>query len=216
MNWGKLALTPAETVTVTGTADSQERNQIASFSAGVTSVNDNRDTAVNEVNTKTETIIAAVKDFGIPEADIQTQNLSINQNEEVFYSEGAQRSRPGQWRANNSIEVTLRDIDRASALADLLTKSGATNVYGPNFRTQDTDQAENALLEEAIEAARTKADIIAGAAGKTLGEIITVTEGTGSQPILPFESRGMGGGGAPVEPGTTTVSKTVTVIFELK
>lgn len=214
VKWGKLELKPAQTVTVSGSAESQERNQIASFTAGVSAVYDDKQTAIDEVNGKTKTIIDAVKDFGIAEDDIQTQSLSVNQGEQSYYEEGTYKTRPGQWRVNNSIEITLREIEKASALANLLTNSGATNVYGPNLRTDDTKTAENSLLEKAIENARQKAVIIAAAAGKSVGEVVSVNEGYSSQPLYRVFEAG-GGGGAPIEPGTSTVSKTVTVVFEL-
>ncbi len=215
VNWGKLELSPASTVTVTGQAKTQERSQIATFTAGVSSVNDDKETAVNEVNGKIETIISAVKDFGIDEKDIQTQNLSVYQTEERFYEEGVQKSRPGQWRVSNSIEIKLRDVDEASTLAGLLTNSGATSVHGPSFSLEETQEAEVGLLEEAIENAREKAETIAEGSNRTLGRIISVTEGTQAASV--YRAVGLeAGGGAPIEPGTETVGKTVTVVFELK
>lgn len=216
VDWGKIQFSPAKTITVSGQAKSQERSQIATFTAGVSAVNDDKDTAVNEVNQKVATIIAAVKDFGIPEKDIKTQNLSVYQAEETYYEEGIRKQRPGQWRVSNSISITLRDVDQASALANLLSGSGATNVHGPNFTADDTQTAETALLAKAIASAREKAKVIAEASGGKLGKVISVTEGTRSQPIFRALEAGGVGGGAPIEPGSSTVSQTVTVIFEIK
>src|SRR3989344_355246 len=133
VHWGKVELTPSATVTVTGIAESQERSQIANFSAGVTAVNDNKDTALSEVDQKVTAIIAAVKNFGIAPEDIKTQNLNVYQSEEQFYEDGVSKMRPGQWRVNNTIEIKVREVDRAQELAAVLTQSGANNIYGPNF-----------------------------------------------------------------------------------
>ncbi len=216
VNWGELKLAPAETITVVGTAKTQERSQIASFTAGVSSINDDKEAAINEVNQKVALIIEAVKSFGISEADIQTQNLSIYQSEETFYEEVRQKQRQGQWRVSNSINITLRDIDQASELASLLTSSGATDVYGPNFRLDDTQEAESGLLDQAIANARGKAEIIAKASDGRLGKVISVSEGYQTARVYPVMFEGGMGGGAPIEPGAETVSKTVTVVFELK
>lgn len=218
VQWGNLAMKPAEVVTVTGQAKTQQKTQVATFTAGVGAVNTDKDAAVKEVNEKIEEIIASVKRFGITDADIRTQNMSIYQDQEQYYDQDSQsqRSRPGQWRVNNTIEVKLRNIDDASEFASLLASSGATNVWGPNFSLEDTTEAENTLLKDAIDDARKKAETIANASGKKLGEILTVNEGGTSgaaYPMYAFEAGG--GGGAPVEPGSQTVSKTVTVTFEL-
>lgn len=217
IQWGKVELLPAQTVTVMGEAKTQQQNQIASFNAGVSTVNDNKEAAVAEVNQKTESIIVAVKTFGIAESDIKTENLSVYQQEEQYYEDGRQKSRPGQWRVNNSIIITLRTIDRASELTTLLTAGGATNVYGPNFALDDTKEAEVGLIGEAITNARQKAEAIALASGKKLGAVISVSEGAAQPGVVSYAMRdGAGGGGAPVEGGSGTVFKTVTVMFELR
>lgn len=216
VNWGKMEMTPSSVISVTGEAQSQQKNQVANFTAGVSAVNDSKEKAVAEVNANVAEIIKAVKDFGIPDQDIKTQNINVYQGEETFYEEGRQKSEPGQWRVHNSIEITLRDVARASMLVDLLTKSGATNVYGPNFTIEEAQDFETALLGDAIEVAREKAEVIAKASGRKLGEVINVTEGQATPVIRPmFETMGLGGG-TPLEPGSSAISKTVTVTFELK
>ncbi len=214
VNWGKIELSPASTITVSGDAKLEEKSQIASFSAGVTAINDDKETAVNEVNQKVGEIISDVKDFGIAEEDIQTSTLSVSQTQESLIQGETRRVRLGQWRANNTIEIKLRDVDKASSLADLLSESGATNIYGPNFSLDDTQDSEVLLLEKAIDNAREKADKIAKSSGRKLGKIVTVSEGSQSGGV--FRGLEMSDGGAPVEPGTETVYKTVTVMFELR
>lgn len=214
--WGRVELQPSSTITVIGEADSQVKSQIASFNAGVSAINDNKDTAVAEVNQKVNAITTAVKTFGIPAEDIQTQNLSIYQNEEQYYEDGRQKTRAGQWRVNNSIDIKLRDVNRASELANLLSSSGATNVYGPNFTLDDTQAAETELLDLAVQNARQKAEKIAASSSRSLGKTISVTEGgAATPPILYGRMEAGGGGGADLQPGSGTVSKTVTVTFEL-
>lgn len=214
--WGGLRLSAAKTVTVTGEAEKQERSQVATFVAGVTAVNDDKDAAISEVNSKITEIISSLKDFGIKDQDLKTQNLSINQNEQTYYEDGVQKQRPGQWRISNNIEIKLSDASRASSLASLLTKSGATTVYGPNFTLEDISSVQEELLKLAMEDARSKAQVLATLANSNLGEVVSVTEGTGGASV--FQNIGFegGGGGGGLQPGSGTASKTVTVVFELK
>jgi uncharacterized protein YggE len=215
VNWGKIEILPASTITVSGEATLEEKSQIASFTAGITAINDDKETAASEVNQTMSEIISAVKNFGILEEDIQTRNLSVSQSQESFIEDERRKVELGQWRANNTIVITLRDVDKASALADLLSESGATNVYGPNFSLDDTQDSEVVLLEEAINNAREKANTIAKASGRKLGKIVTVSEGLQQSSGI-FKGLEMAGGGTPIEPGTETVYKTVTVTFELR
>lgn len=217
VDWGSFSLKPARTVTVVGEARSQKKSEVASFTAGVNAVGDDKEKAITEVNDKVAAIIASVKEFGIKSEDIKTQNLNIYQNQETYYEEGRQKQRPGQWSVSNSIEIKLRDVDRASSLADLLGKSGANNVYGPNFTLDDDPAAADALFSEAIDNAKSKADRVAKAAGKSLGKVLSITEGVSSSgPVPMYRMEGGGGGGAGLEPGSGTISKSVTVVFELR
>lgn len=218
VNWGSLKLASDRTITVTGSAETKAKNQIASFTAGVSATKDKKEDAVSEVNGKMDEIVKALKAFGIKNEDIKTQNNSIYQMQESYYDNGVQKYRPGQWSVNNSVEIVLREVDRASALADLLAKSGANNVYGPNFMMDTTTSFEEALASAAIEDARKKAAAMAISAGATLGEVVTVVEGGNVSPVYPLmKAMGAGGGGpeAVVEPGSSTVSKSVTVTFRL-
>jgi len=151
-------------------------------------------------------------------SDIQTQSMSVYQRQESYYDNGVQKSKPGQWDVNNTITVTLRNVNRASAMADLLTKSGATNVYGPNFQLDTSKKAEDSLMTEAIADAKIKAEAMAVASGTGLDKVISVSEGSAggvSYPLYAMDGRG-GGGGVAVEPGSTKISKTVTVVWSLK
>jgi uncharacterized protein YggE len=216
-SWGRFELKPTRTVTVVGEAKSQEKSQIAIFSAGVNAFNDDKNAAVNEVNKKVEAIITAVKEFGIVPDDIKTQSLNIYQNQEQYYEEGRQKYRPGQWNVSNTVEIKLRNVDQAAGLAGLLTKSGANNVYGPNFTFDDTSEQATALFDAAIQNAKEKAMKVAAGSGAKLGNVLSVTEAGASQQPVPLYARMEGGGGGvPIEPGSGTVSKSVTVTFELK
>jgi uncharacterized protein YggE len=218
-SWGKLSVLPIQSVTVVGEAKSQEKSQIATFNAGVNAYGDDKQAAINEVNTKVAAIIQAVKEFGIVADDIKTQSLNVYQNQDSYYEDGRQKLRPGQWNVSNTVEIKLRDVDRAATLASVLSKGGATNIYGPNFMFDDTSEASNALIGEALSNAKAKAEQIAQASGRKVGKVIAVTEGTdaGSSPIYKMQGDGFGGGGGnAVAPGSGTVYKTVTVTYELK
>lgn len=216
INWGQVEIAQPKTITVIGEAKGQQKSQVARFTATVTRVNDDKQAAVNEVNQAMNQIINQLVIFGISENDIKTQNISINQQEDWYYDEeGRRKSRPGQWRVSNSLEITLRDVDRAYDLADLLTKSGATNVWGPNFYVDEITSLEGDLLNKALENAREKAKQLAEKEGKKLGDVINISESGVEigQEIRPLEGAG---GGGPIAPGSSRIKKTLVATFELR
>ena len=216
MDWGRMSMQD-NLIVVSGTSKEQKRNEIAKFTAGASAVNSDRDAATNEVNGVVTKIAEAVKTFGIKDEDIKTSNLSIYQEEESYWEDGVQKRRKGQWRVSNNVEVVLRNVDQASRLAEILTENGATNVYGPMLTLDDSQKASDELLASAIEDAKEKALIMAEAAGGSLGEVVSVVEGSSPATVYrTMMSEAGGGGGMPIEPGSSMVSKTVTVSFRLK
>lgn len=222
INWGKIEIAPASTITVTGTSKLTQAPQIANFSATVSVNDDDKDTAVNSVNTKMTELISAVKAFGIADADIQTSQVNVYENssqpEILIYPPRPTTTK--KWQASNSITIKLRDTSKASGLTDLLNNSGATGVSGPNFTVEDTSSSDAQLLTDAIADAKSNAEAIAKAGGRKLGKMITVTEGYSNQPFYTLTAQkaadSSGSVPSPIEPGSQTLTKTVTVIFELK
>lgn len=225
--WPYLPFHSPYTVTVTGTAQQDVANQVATFNASVTATNPNKQTAIDSVNTKMDALIKSIKDFGIADSDIKTQNVSVYQMptslpvpqgaQTLIYPVPPQQTGNGDWQASNSITITLRDVSKASGLTDILNKSGATNVYGPNLTTDNTSAQEADLLAKAMANAKSKADSIAKAGGQSVGRIVTMQESDGGYPVPLYATKGLGAGSsAPIQPGTSTLSKTVTVTFELR
>ena len=231
-HWGSLEMGATSTITVSGLAKKEQNNQIANFTAGMDSIETSKEEALNKVNEAMNQLIAKVKDFGIKEEDIQTQTASVYQETEyvdsntsgvtsMIYPERGDAQK-GDWRANNSVSIKLREVDRAEALLAILNESGANYVYGPDFSIENADLASDELLVDAVINAREKAEKIATANNQKVGKIIALTEG-GVSPIYSAYKlmAPMAGGGdevaidANLEPGSSTTSKTVTVTFEL-
>lgn len=217
VNWGTLMLQPSSTISVSGTAQKQESNQVAQFYAGMSAVNDDKEAAIEEVNSQMEEVISKVKEFGIPEEDIKTQNLSVYQSQDSVTVDGRQRTQPGQWRANNSIQIKLKEVDRTSELMSVLTESGLTDISGPNFMLDENNESEAELISLAVDDAKAKAEQVAASQGKKVGQILSITEsGAVSTPLYSSRIAEGYGGAAPVEPGSTTISASVSVTFELR
>lgn len=219
IHWGSFEITPASVVTVTGTSKIDASPQVANFTATVSISDDDKDKATSEVNTKMADLINSLKIFGINDSDIQTAQVSVYENaqpEIMIYP--PRPTNVKKWQASNTVTIKLRDTTQASALTDLLNKSGATSVSGPNFSIEDTKTNDAELLTQAIADAKSKAQAMAKAGGRTLGRMVTVTEGSSSQPYPLYAAIGKtdSSTSTPIEPGTQTLTKTVTVIFELR
>lgn len=209
------------TVTVVGYAESGTQNEVASFTATVSALDDDKSAAVANVEAGITKLHGALQKFGIVDADIKTQSINIWQREEQYWDEkdSQNKFRKGQWDVSNSIDIKLRDIKKADALSSLLAESGATNVYGPNFALDDPVTASDNLSDLALQNAMAKAEKLALYSGRRLGEVLGISEvGSSYAPYYAptVGAGGMGGGGGGMSVGTSTVSKSLNVTFELK
>lgn len=233
--WPYLPFHAPYTVTVTGMAQGSVSNQVATFNATVTTSDNDKQKAIDTTNTKMTSLIDAVKNYGVNESEIKTGSISVYQNPGIYpmmqgsapsgsgtaqtqvYPMPPIRVGNGGWTASNSITITLHDVSKAGGLADVLNASGATNVYGPNFTVDNTSDAQSTLLTQAIEDAKKKATNIAKANNQSIGKMVSVSEdNVGNVYPLYAKAAGAPGTTTPVEPGTTSLSKEVTVTFELK
>ena len=221
ISWGKITLAPERTVTVSGYAETKISNQIANFSAGVSTIHEMKEAAVSEANMKIAEVVFGVKGLGIEEKDIQTSQMNVYQMQENVDPSmmGRGKVKLGQWSANYTLEITLRDVKKASELANLLNSSGATNVYGPNFSLDASSRSGDKLIGEAVADSRIKAEAVAVAGGAKLGKLISVSEGGPSNPgiySMMAKSAVDSSISAPMEIGSTSVSKTVSVVWGLE
>lgn len=212
---------PKKTVSVTGYASSTVINQIARFTANVTTKDADKAKAVQSITDKSNKVVDEIKKFGIDYKDIKTTNMSVYQLQEPYYEGGYTQYKPGDWQAMLSVEVVVRDMEKSSEFASLLANLDTSDVYGPNLMLDDKKIDDTDLIAEAMADARRKAEILAEKSGGKLGRVVSVVESYSSYtPYYPMYSAkvGMGGGDAslPIEPGTSDTSKSLMVVFEVR
>jgi len=93
---------------------------------------------------------------------------------------------------------------------------------GLNFEVSDPSRGRDAGLKAAFDDAKSKASLLAQAAGRALGPAIAISEGggTGAPPPRPYgiamAAKAEAVSEVPVEAGTQENSYTVSVVFELR
>jgi len=215
IEWKGIRLSSKSYITVSGSYTQQETNNVAGFNVSVFSTKDAKEDAVKDANTKMAGIIEKVKSFGVDAKDMKTDS-SIYQNEDYYYENGSQKSRMGQWRATSNLNITLREVEKADALSQLLSSLEVSSMYGPNFYKEDSAENDAAALNKAMDNAIEKAQTIAKGQSRKLGKILAITEGYNNQGYKVFEGYGGGGAEGLGLPGTTSETKTLSVTFELK
>jgi uncharacterized protein YggE len=210
----------AETVTVEGTGHASVTPDRFTFTVGVQTVAPTVDDAVSQNNTRVAKIIAALKKAGAQDADIQTAQFNIWPQQD--YREN-QLPRILGYQVSNSITVRSTKVADAGRLLGIAIGAGVNTSSGINFEVSDPARGRDAGLRSAFEDARAKASLLAQAAGRSLGRVLMINEGTERAPqpypmptrTMAMESR-VANADVPVESGTTELTFHITATFELR
>jgi uncharacterized protein len=199
---------------VSATGDSETRPDLATFSAGVSSIGVTSVAATAANNAKMNAVMAAVEGLGVKRDDTQTQGLSVNR---IDYG----RNR-GQYEASNTVSVKVRKIDTAGQAIGAATAAGANIVSGPNLTVDDREAANLSAYAAAYKAARARADTYAKAAGLKVERIISITDGSATEePMYAAEAMNMPPvvrqtSAPPIRAGMNSSTATVSVAFALR
>lgn len=209
-----LACLPAHAlerlVTVSGEATVAVAPDSAVIRIGVTSQGKSAREA-SDANTKKMTaVLAAIKDSGIADRDVQTSRLSLQPQ---YDPNKAGPARLLGFQVTNQVTVRIRDIDKLPTILDHAIGAGANEMSGIEFLVSDQSKLLDQVRDEAIADARRKAELYAKAAGGRLGPVSAITEEGSTPPPRPLAA--MRAGAIPVAPGEQTLRAVVSVSFEL-
>jgi uncharacterized protein YggE len=208
-------------ITVSGTGRVRVAPDRVMFNAGVETVAPSVDAAVRENNAKTQRVVDALKAAGAKAEEIQTSNFSIYPQYE--YHEGGRKPTITGYQVNNTITVTRSKVDDAGRLLQAAITAGVNNASGLNFFVSDPARGRDEGLRKAFADARSKAQTLAAAAGRTLGAAIAIGEASASYPVpTPMVGRAMAmeaskvGNEVPVQAGQEEVVFQINATFALQ
>lgn len=210
-----VAVAENATITVTGSASVTLKADYARISVGVSSKAATVEQAANENNAAIFAVIEALKEAGVAEEDIATSNYSV-------YAEYDYASFGGQkltgYNVTNQLTVIIRDMEHIGATLDKATAAGANNIYNIEFLSTKADEAQDEATVYAVQDAMRRAKLLAGAAGLELGGIKSISDTVASYGIVTrsYASKLDAAAGNSILPDDTSVSASVTIVFELK
>ena len=210
-----VAVADDATITVTGSASVTLKADYARISVGVSSKAATVEQAANENNAAIYAVIDALKEAGVAEEDIATSNYSV-------YAEYDYASFGGQkltgYNVTNQLTVIIRDMAHIGATLDKATAAGANNIYNIEFLSTKADEAQDEATVYAVQDAMRRAKLLASAAGLNLGGIKSISDTVASYGIVTrsYASKLDAVAGNSILPDDTSVSASVTIVFELK
>ncbi|MFV0385614.1 SIMPL domain-containing protein [Paracoccus sp. (in: a-proteobacteria)] len=202
---------------VTGQGEARVTPDLAVVQIGVVSHAPQADAAMRQ-NAAVQALLISITTMaeGLSEADIQTSGLMINPV--MDYSDGSAPKLTG-YEANNVITIRVSDLVGLGKLLDSLVEAGANRITDITFLREDSGEEEDQARRAAVADARHKAEVMAGAAGLTLGPVIGMQETAsepGPQPRMRMMAADMAeGASTPVHPGQLSITAQVQVEYAL-
>jgi uncharacterized protein YggE len=119
------------------------------------------------------------------------------------------------YAASNSVSA-VSDVDDAPGLIDATAEAGANQISGPGLSSSNAEELYRAALANAVADARLRAEVLAKAAGRSLGEVTTIVEGGAAMPVPYAERAALDAGSTPIVPGEQETTATISVTFSLR
>ena len=205
-------------VDVSATGEVTRIPDVALISAGVVTRSTTASAAIQDNARRMERVIAALKQAGVADRDIQT--TAINLNPEYRYAENQPPQLVG-YTASNQLTIRFRDIRSSGRILDALVAEGANQINGPTMTIDRPDAALDEARANAVAMGRQRADLYARALGKRVTRVISVSE-SGSHyappPPMPMAERAMAAQAADTKivPGEQKLQVTLAMVFELQ
>ncbi len=211
------AATLPRTITVVGEGTVATQPDIAQIQVGVEVAGDNAQDASAEAAEAMQAILDALKEVGIAAKDIQTSGYNIFVDRPM--TPAGIPGREVVYRVNNTVSVTVRDLDSVGDVLGAVIEAGANNIYGVNFSLDDPDEVMAEARAKAAEDALARAEELAGLHGVALGEVVSVSEVIGGMGLPAYDSVnasiGMGSGGGPIMPGEMKMTARLQVVYAI-
>ena len=160
-------------ITVSGEADVRVVPDEVIVTVGIETWNKNMQIARTQNDEIVKRVLALADELGIAGQHVQTDYVSI----EPRYRNGYYEDRDFiGYFVHKNIVVTLRDLTQFEDLLAGALDAGAHYIHGIEFRTTELRQHRDQARALAIEAAREKAEAMAGELGQQVGQPLLIQE----------------------------------------
>ena len=139
--------------------------------------------AMDAASAATSEVLAAIEQAGIAQRDVQTSSVDLSPR-----WDHSQNGRPilSGYVASNTLSVRVRALDGLGGLLDAVVGTGANTMNGLTFTVAEPRPLEDEARALAVRDARAKAELLAQAAGVTLGQVVNISEAGSAMPPSPL------------------------------
>ena len=187
---------------------------VAYINIGVQSESKNVTEALDINNEQAQAVANALMELGVAQEDIQTTAFNVYPQKE-YSPMGEEIST--KYIVENTVYVSVRDLQNLGALLDTVVRSGANSINGISFDVTDKQSAISEARELAMQNAKSQAEELAAASGVEIVKIKYLSSYTNSTPYSIAEAKVYDGmGAASVSAGQLIISVDVSITYAIK
>lgn len=209
---------PLRTITVAGEGEATGVPDVAITTLGVDASAPKAGSAVADASARMKAVVDALRRARVADRDIRTEEFSVffESDPNPPRSENPPARPAGSYRVRNTVQVTIRDIVRASEVLDAALAAGANAVSGIRFTIEDPASLRTKARERAVADSRSRAEALARASGVAVGPVVSITEGSGGFTPRPMAARTMAMESAPpIEAGELAERVQIEAVYEI-
>lgn len=208
---------PVPQISVSGEGKIKVKPDQVAINFGVENIGKDA-TEVKKLNDETvDKVMKYIKKFGIPSADYQTNNVSLNRTYDYD-------KKKYNYQASQQVTILLKDITRYDDLMMGLVDNGINNISNIEFKSSKMEALKSEARIAAMKDAKKKAEDYVSILNQKVGKALIITDN--SQPYYPqprmykstmaMDSMGGGASQETLAAGEIEVIANVTVSFVLE
>lgn len=160
-------------------------------------------------------MLQVIKKSSIAEKDYQTQRVNLYKTREY-------QEKKDYFVANQTITITLRNLENYEKLMADLMAAGANSINGVEFKSTQTEKVATEIRGKAVLNAKKKAEDYASALNQSIGKALIISDQSmvNNPRVYMMKTAMAAADSAEMEQtlaiGEIEISTTVNVVFELK
>jgi uncharacterized protein YggE len=204
--------TPTPSISVSASGEVKVTPDRAYVTVGVMTRGATAAAAGAENARKQQAILDTLRKMGFTPQQLTTSGYNVSPD--MRYNQQTGESTITGYSVRNSVRVEVRQIAQVGPVIDAALKKGSNEIQGVAFFSSQADSARREALKEAVALSRADAEVLAQAAGGSLGELLEMsTAQNPGRPVMYAEATAMRAKAdvaTPVEPGEQAIGAFVT------
>jgi uncharacterized protein YggE len=214
---------PSPRISVSATGTSSIAPDMAILNLSVLRRAETAREALNANSEAMAQVLAAMKEAGVEDRDLQTSNFNISPEYHYPKRASSGEQKPPKivgYTVSNSLTVRIRNLEELGTILDRSVSLGVNNGGNVQFTNSNSDAPVEEARKNAMQRAIAKAKTLTSEAGVGLGKIVMISEQNRGRPRPKAFARTArleaASDAVPIASGENSYSVTVNVTWELQ